>query len=168
MRSKFLDIAGGMLLCATIAFVAVFLDRGCGGREKFDVATDSLLQEIKDLKEKVAGRDTLLMESSDTVIYRVREVRSTIVDYRTETDTVLKLMKCDSLADRAEKLARDCERNDSLHWAQENDLKDIVAKQDTVISDQGSELKDERRRSRRWKWVSAGAGVLVLGLVLLK
>ena len=120
--------------------------------------------EIDSLKVETGKRDTVLMMYHDTVIYRTNQVKSTIVEYRIETDTILKLQLCDSLADQAEKLAVECRELDSLHIIQETDLKSIIGKQDTVIQTLTVDNKKLRRNNR----ILGGIAILATIAAILK
>ena len=122
-----------VLLLCVIALLAVLLyfDR-CSGSEVTSSKADSIRVEIQ-------KRDSFIV-SRDTVIYRVKEVRQLVTEVRTQTDTILKLIKCDSLAVACDSLAVQYRRQDSLFREQIVDYKAIVSVQDSLLK-----IKPKRR-----------------------
>ena len=153
-----------------IVVIAVLLShvKSCSNDSTQTNGYDSLLTEIRDLKQSVSDRDTLIDRSHDTVMYRVKIVTETIREYRTLHDTILRLQACDSMAKECELLAIDCVKNDSIHTVQELELKNIVTKQDTVIELQGYDIDKLRQKNRLWKMGSGIVGAWLIGALILK
>lgn len=161
--------AKGIIVLLMAAIFMLIVQRSCDvpTPEPRD-RTEELMAEILDLKGKIGGRDSIIDRSHDTVVYRVGVVRETVREYWTVHDTIEKLRICDSLAIQAGKLADECERNDSLHLAQEGDMRLVIAKQDTVIEIQGVDIEQKKRALCRWKVGAAGLGAAVLALIITR
>lgn len=153
-----------------IVLVAVLLShvKSCNNDSAKSDDYDSLLTEIRDIKQSVSDRDTLIDRSHDTVMYRVKIVAETIREYRTLHDTILRLQACDSMAKECELLAIDCVKNDSIHTVQESELNSIVTKQDTIIELQGYNIDKLRQKNRLLKMGSGIVGAWLIGALILK
>lgn len=119
-----------LLVVLILAIVGLYF-RSCG-----DVAPVLVGDTIR---ERIINRDTLLI-SRDTVIYRTKEVKNLITEYRIETDTVLKIQICDSMAVKCDSLADQFVRQDSIHREQIFDYKLLVSVQDSLLK-----VKPKRR-----------------------
>tara|TARA_R110000822_G_scaffold72922_3_gene175279 strand:- start:9459 stop:9932 length:474 start_codon:yes stop_codon:yes gene_type:complete len=113
---------------------------------------DSLLQTIE-------GRDTLLI-SSDSVIYRTTKTKELITEYRYTSDTVTKIVLCDSIVVACDSLADQFVRQDSIFREQVSDLKLVVVTQDSVILDQSGTIKKLKRNNRILIGLSVALGVI--------
>lgn len=120
-----------VLLIALILAVAGLYLRSCG-----EVAPVQIGDTIR---EKIIQRDSLLI-SRDTVIYKVKEVKNLITEYRIETDTVLKIQICDSIVITCDSLASQFSRQDSLFREQIKDYSALVGLQDSMLK-----IKPKRR-----------------------
>lgn len=120
-----------VLIVILIAAVCGLYFRSCGN--------DSPVLVADTIRERIEHRDSFLIER-DTVVYRVREVKNLITEYRTETDTVIKIQLCDSLAVKCDSLASQFSRQDSVYREQISDYKLLVSVQDSIIK-----LKPKRR-----------------------
>jgi hypothetical protein len=144
-------IIGALLATLAVAVVYVWpreVDNS-GDVHGIDSAYVALIEKNNKLMEQINHRDHQLTANHDTIIYRTKEVKNIIVEYRTIRDTVLKLQACDSLAVQCEALADKCRENDSLHFKQEYDLKKVIANKDTIISIQSSEIASLKKNKRR-------------------
>lgn len=121
-----------LLIVVGACIAVLFMDR-CNGRQSVDNS------KVDSIKVEIQKRDSLII-SRDTVIYRVKEVKTLITEYRIETDTVLKLIKCDSLAIACDSMASQFSRQDSLFREQITDYKAIVSVQDSLLK-----IKPKRR-----------------------
>lgn len=158
-------------LWATVMVLVVLSRHGCNDNATPSNA-DSVIQRLtienNILKEAVSRRDTILERSHDTVVYRIREVHETIRDYRLVHDTLLKLQICDSLVEDCETLAAECEENDSLHRAQEKDLKKIISKQDTIITVQATEIVSLKKKRNMWKAATAATAAALTAILIVR
>ena len=150
------------------AVVWLSLAKSCGNVSTHNNGHDSLLTEIRDLKQSVSDRDTLIDRSHDTVMYRVKVVTETIREYRTLHDTIMRLMACDSIVKHCEILAVECVRNDSIHTVQTSELKQIVTKQDTVIQFQASDIEHLKRKNRVLKIGGGLIGSVLVAALIVK
>lgn len=123
-----------ILLFAVLAVAVVLLWRSCSRSEiPVNSKVDTLIREIE-------HRDTLLIER-DSVVYRTERIRETVKEYRLTSDTITKLILCDSLAVACDSLAVQFSRQDSLYREQIVDYKAIVSLQDSII---------KAKPKRRW------------------
>ncbi len=104
---KSLTIINSLLLISVI--ILLYFGQ-CSEKPTPDTRVDSI-------KAEIHKRDSIIIDR-DTVIYRVKEVRELVTEVRTETDTVLKLIACDSLAVACDSLAVQYSRQDSIFRAQ--------------------------------------------------
>ena len=161
-----------LLLCVLIVLASVILYRSCNekGPDNAGVvlsqqAYDNLNRRIDSLTSAATDRKEIIQASHDSTIYLTTEVIKTATYYKTITDTVLKLMACDSLAEQSILLARQARYNDSLHLVQERDLEAISSGKDTAITVLGSENKRLKKNIR--KIVVAGSAVVVASAVII-
>lgn len=127
------NLSNILLLCVIVLLgVLIYLD-GCNRPEIQDSS------KVDWIKVEIQKRDSFIIDR-DTVIYRVKEVRELITEYRTETDTVTKLIKCDSLAIACDSLAVQYSRQDSIFREQIGSYKSLVAVQDSLLK-----VKPKRR-----------------------
>lgn len=152
-RKKRMRNLNSILLVVLILAIVGLYFRGCG-----DV-TPVLVGDT--IRERIINRDTLLI-SRDTVIYRTKEVKNLITEYRIETDTVLKIQICDSMAVKCDSLADQYKRQDSIFREQIVDYALLVSVQDTAIKSQESEIKKLRRRNRILIGLSAVLGIVAV------
>lgn len=116
---------------------------------------------IDSLLQNVSGRDTLLIRR-DTVIFVTNTIHRMSTDYRNTTDTITKLILCDSIVVACDSLAYQFNRQDSVWREQVSDLKQVVSIQDTVIQSQSGEIKKLKRRNRFLIGLSALLGVVAV------
>lgn len=141
------------------------LTKSCGNVNTQDNGYDSLMTEIRDLKQSVSDRDTLLIVR-DSVVYHTERLRETLREYRLTHDTLTKLILCDSIVVACDSMAYQYNRQDSIHRVQEHELKKIVSKQDTVIQFQASNINDLKRKNRVLKIVGGLIGAVLVSLAI--
>lgn len=125
--------------------------------------TDKLIQSVDSLKKSITDRDTLFIPR-DSVVYRTNTIKQQIERYYTTHDTIERLMKCDTIIRQCDSLAIQYNRQDSLFRKQVSDLKLVVNKQDTVITDLQHQLKRKKRTNR----ILTGALIIATGAAILK
>ena len=125
------NLSNILLIVLVLAVIGLYF-RSCG-----DVVP---VGKVDTILQRIEYRDTLLIER-DTVVYRTREVKNLITEYRTETDTVVKLQICDSLAVKCDSLADQFNRQDSIYREQISDYRRVVGVQDSII---------KSKPKRRW------------------
>lgn len=114
---------------------------------------------LDSLMQSVAIRDTLLIRR-DTVIYVTNTIHRLTTDYRNTTDTVTKLILCDSIVVACDSMAYQYNRQDSIFREQVSDLKLVVVTQDSVIVDQSGQIKKLKRNNRILIGLSVALGII--------
>ena len=143
-----------IILCGIIVFLLL---------RPTEVKVPNLGTAIDSLRNAIAARDTVIIPH-DTVIYRTTKTREIITQYRTEYDTITRLQLCDSMTVLCDSLAIQFRRQDSVYVEQVGDLKEIVAKQDTVIQEQGRSI----RKLKRQRFALLGGISILAGLTITK
>jgi len=116
-----------------IALFSLFY-RGCNYQtnkiDELKTKTDSILNQrqkvVDSLKTQVIIRDTLLAKSRLSLDTTINNVSTYIKNYYSVTDTILKLITCDSIIVECGKLSVKCNKNDSLHRSQEKTLQGMI------------------------------------------
>ena len=125
-------------------------------------------QNVNTLRPEIIYRDSLIKEIHDTVIYRIKTTKEIITDYRTITDTVEKLIACDSLANECERLANACKTNDSLCQLQIFAYNVVVEAQDKQIDSLKSDNLRLKKRLKAHRIVTSTAIGTTLGSIFLR
>ena len=125
-------------------------------------------QNVNTLRPEIIYRDSLIKESHDTVIYRIKTTKEIITDYRTITDTVEKLVACDSLANECERLANACKTNDSLCQLQIFAYNVVIEAQDKKIDSLKSDNLRLKKRLKAHRIITAAAIGTTLGSIFLR
>lgn len=164
-----INFPGDFFILVLVAAIFFYAGRGCsdnnnpGASIQESAYIDALESRVDSIMSTIDSRSELLSKSHDTVIYISREVKNTITEYITETDTILKLQKCDELARDCEELSNQCIKNDSLHIVQQEAKDIVISTQDTVITS----LKFENRTLvNNNRLLKIGAGVGLAGALL--
>lgn len=126
-----MKLSSVLLVVLILSIVGLYF-RGCG-----DVAPVLVGDTIR---EQIVQRDSFLIPF-EVVKDRTHEVKTIIKEYYTETDTVLKIQICDSMAVKCDSLASQFNRQDSIFREQIVDYKLLVAVQDSMI---------KAKPKRRW------------------
>lgn len=163
-----INFPGDFFILVLVAAIFFYAGRGCnnnnpGASIQESAYIDALEGRVDSIMSTIDLRSELLSKSHDTVIYISREVKNTITEYITETDTILKLQKCDELARDCEELSEQCIKNDSLHIVQQEAKDIVISTQDTVITSLKFENKTLVNNNRLLK---IGAGVGLAGALL--
>lgn len=120
------SLSSWLTVLIACACLCVLLWDRCGSSE---IPTD---HKVDSIKVEIQKRDSFIV-SRDTVIYRINTVRDLVHEVRTETDTILKLIKCDSLAVACDSLAVQYNRQDSIFREQISDYKLLTEVQDSLL-----------------------------------
>ena len=139
------------------AVVWLSLAKSCSA--PVSTSNDVWQHRIDSLLQTIDGRDTLLI-SSDSVIYRTTKTKELITEYRYTSDTVTKIVLCDSIVVACDSLADQFVRQDSIFREQVSDLKLVVVTQDSVIVDQSGQIKKLKRNNRILIGLSVALGVI--------
>lgn len=121
------------------------------------VDNSELIKRIDSLKNNIRHRDTLII-SRDTVINNVRNIKETIKEYYTTTDTVEKIVICDSLVKSCDSLASQYLQQDSIFRAQIYDYRTLVETQDSVITILKTDIDRAKRKGNIKAGISFAAG----------
>ena len=122
-----------------------------------------LQHQIDSLKGVISGRDSLIIQR-DSVIRVTTRTKEIIREYHNTTDTITKLILCDSLAIACDSMADQYQRQDSIFRLQITDLKQVISKQDTVIQGQTLKLK----KAQRTNHILIGACAVLSVVAILK
>jgi hypothetical protein len=146
-------------LIAVLIGIIVWLSLQKSCSSPVSTSNDVWQHRIDSLLQTIDGRDTLLI-SSDSVIYRTTKTKELITEYRYTSDTVTKIVLCDSIVVACDSLADQFVRQDSIFREQVSDLKLVVVTQDSVIVDQSGTIKKLKRNNRILIGLSVALGVI--------
>jgi len=146
-------------LIAVLIGIIVWLSLQKSCSAPVSTSNDVWQHRIDSLLQTIDGRDTLLI-SRDSVIYRTTKTKELITEYRYTSDTVTKIILCDSIVVSCDSLADQFVRQDSVFREQVSDLKLVVITQDSVIVDQSGTIKKLKRNNRILIGLSVALGVI--------
>ena len=146
-------------LIAVLIGIIVWLSLQKSCSAPVSTSNDVWQHRIDSLLQSIDGRDTLLI-SRDSVIYRTTKTKELITEYRYTSDTVTKIVLCDSIVVACDSLADQFVRQDSVFREQVSDLKLVVITQDSVIVDQSGQIKKLKRNNRILIGLSVALGVI--------
>lgn len=173
-----------ILILFMLGFLTAMLMRTChpGVIKTFPDEMDSVInskrKEADSISREVLGRDSIisyLRVHTDTVI---KNTDHYVMQYFSVTDTVMKLISCDSVIVGYERLKRDYVQNDSLHVLNEVGLKLAVnvlnGALDTLqvgydqLSAENVQLIAKNRRLKKISVVSSSIAILAVGAFIAK
>lgn len=129
-----------------------------------DSRIDTLIEQVAELKDSLQASKNNADTAFVSVIDRTHTLKQLTVEYRTQTDTILKLQACDQLVVQVDSLVEEVAQADSARLKERALADSVIAKQDTVIGLQSEKIDQQSRLLRRWK---IGAGTLGAAVVVL-
>ena len=154
-------------LIAVLIGIIVWLSLTKSCSAPVSTSNDIWQHRIDSLLQTIDGRDTLLIRR-DTVIYVTNTIHRLTTDYRNTTDTVTKLILCDSIMVACDSMAYQYSRQDSIFREQVSDLKLVVSTQDSAIFDQSGQIKNLKRKNRVIKIGGGLVGSVLVAALLVK